>query len=171
MNGKDTKITLAVLSLVAVALLAFLAFGWFQLKGENEKTAELLVAVMQQEDREREEQAIRAAKLESAEYISAFENLVLTSEKLVPLIESIEAAGRGAKLDVKLASVDKQDGENGAPQVIRFAVNASGSWAGVSDFLRTVEALPYRVMIESVTLSKGDAGWSEAIVFSLHSFN
>ncbi len=170
MKNNTTIVRLILASLAALAMLAFLVLGWLHVKKVNRETAGLSVAAGESARLETEERMIRNIRSEAAAEIRAFEAFTLDNEKLVSLIESVEETGRALKLDLKIDSVEKKESEGAAPQVIRIAVSAQGSWASAYMFLRAVEALPYRVMIERVNLTKDNAAWSETVVFSVHSF-
>ncbi len=171
MTNHGTKIRLALLSTVALAFCLLLVYVFINIRAENRETAQLSSLTAQSEQEEAATSAIRELRSSAGAEIEAFEQLTLSNERLVPLIESIENMGRALKLSLKIASVEKQDGGEGAPQIIRMVVEAEGGWSGTFSLLRGIEALPYRVMIDSVSLSKEDGGWKETVTLSLHSFN
>jgi len=171
MSHNESKIRLVVSAFIAVGLLTLLFFYTKSISGENAETAKLITSSGQMEEAERAAQLVRSIRASSGADIASFESLVLTSERLVPFIESIESAGRALGVDLEIASVDKKDeGEGSALERIRMVVKASGSWSGTYSLLKAIESLPYRVMIENVSLTKNDSAWEEAITLSLNAF-
>lgn len=116
--------------------------------------------------------SMRMIQDEAGGVLEAFNKLVLTSDKLVPLIESIEKTGRGLGLDTSILSVAKTENTgSGEPDVARIVIETQGPWAGVLSFLRTVENLPHRVMIEESSFSRAEVGWRSRIVLALYLFD
>lgn len=170
MTNPSTKLSLTVLSLAALFLAGLLVLDWRNIKSKNIETAELLSAAGATTQAENEAESIRVFQREAKDDIASLEALTLNSQRLVGLIESIEEAGRTLNLDLEIASVEKKEGEGQAPELLRIAVNAKGSWGSAYALLKAVESLPHRVMIESVGLVKSGNAWEETLVFSLHSF-
>ncbi len=172
MNPSTTTVRLITLSIVAFALLAFITFSIWKVGKENAETARLANLLEESEVRTNTLQSIQALQISLGSEIEAFEKLTLTNERLVPLIESIENVGRTLKLDLSILSVEKKEGVEGdAFPKIRITIDAQGAWNGVFSLVEAIETLPYRVMIERVTLIKKDLDWSTMIILSLHSFN
>lgn len=170
MNSINTQIRLISLSLVALALLAFIALNWLKIKNENLETTQILIASGATEKAQREAQTIRNIQISAADDLEAFEKIILTDEKLVPLIENIEETSRILRLDLEITSVEKSLESEGEPQIIRMAINVEGAWSDIYNFLKAIESLPYRIMIEQVSLEKSGTKWSETLSFSIHSF-
>lgn len=172
MISRNSKLLIAVLVPITVALLATLVISVYSIRAKNSETAKLLSLSSEADEAKIRAHAIRALRLEAAEDIEAFENLVLSEDKFVSLIETIEEASRALKVDAKVVSVAKADKAASAePVVIRVVVEAKGSWAGVFTFFRAVESLPYKIMVEESHLAKDNAEWRLRVVISLNSFN
>ncbi|MFZ2763797.1 MAG: hypothetical protein WAX80_02045 [Minisyncoccia bacterium] len=167
-----SKSLLVILSLMSVVLLTVLVLGVYDIKLKNKETSELLNLADNAAELEILVQSIRAIQSEAGKDLATFDSLVLSESKLVPLIESIEGVGRAVGLDVEIVSV----GENEDPgasfaQIVRIVVETRGSWASSLSFLRAVESLPNRVIVDETTLSKQEDGWNSRIVLSLYSFD
>lgn len=169
---KNSKILLVVLSLISLILLSVLVLGVYNIRFKNKETSELLnladnaarIGVLVQ--------SIRAAQNDAALDIEAFDKMVLAGDKIVPLIESIEGAGRALNLDTSILSVGKvEDKKSTSPSLVRIVMEARGSWAQNLAFLRAIESLPHRVLLDEASLSKEDTGWRSRIILSLHSFD
>jgi Tfp pilus assembly protein PilO len=172
MTFNNTKARLYIFSAIALALLALLILGVRKMNNENAETARLISLSAESETRANTAHTIRSLQDSASEEVQAFENLTLTNERLVPLIESIESVGRALKLDLEIVSVEKKlEGEGGGPQRIRIVIEASGPWGGAFSLVKAIESLPHRVMFENVSLTKGEEGWSTMISLSLYSFN
>ncbi len=172
MTLNNSKARLYILSAVALALLALLVVDVRKMNSENVETARLVSLSGESETKANAAQTVRSLQASASEEIKAFENLTLTNERLVPLIESVESVGRALGLDLEIVSVEKkQEGEGTGPQRIRMVIEASGTWSGTFSLVKAIETLPHRVMLENVSLVKEDSGWSAMVSLSLYSFN
>lgn len=186
MMFQNSKTTLTVLSLAALFLGAVLSFAIYHIQKESRQAQELLTNAAQTEKREIAVKAIRTVQNTASIDLEAFDKIALTDSTLVLAIENIESTARALKLDVEINSVEKVggtgsggDGASGAepevlpgtkPQMIRIAMDSSGSWSNSFLFLRTIENLPYRVVFESVSVEKRGTDWESKIIISLYIF-
>lgn len=170
MTLNNTQSRLVLISLFALALFALLLFGFYRIYLENRETARLLTLAGEGERREILNEQIKALREKSSAEIAAFETLGLSTETLVPTIESIEAAGRALGLETEITSVERA-GPEGAPAQVKISVESRGSWRGSFSLLKALESLPQKVVIERALLSKTAAGWRSQIDLSLQSFD
>lgn len=172
MTFNHSKMLLAILSLISVILLAALILGAYNIRVKNKEASELLNLADYDAEARILAQSIRMMQNRAAEDIAAFDSVILSNDKLVPLIESIEGAGRTLGLDISIVSVGKiVDKKFVEPDIIRIVMETQGPWSKTFSFLRVIESLPHRVMIEESSLSKVEVGWYSRIVLSLYSFN
>lgn len=168
----NSKVTLAILALVSAVLLTVLILGAYKVQLKNKEASELLNLANQAAEARILAQSIRTAQNDAAEDIAAFDRLALSSDKLVPLIESIEKAGRRLDLDTRIVSVGKmEDKKSVEPDIIRVVMETQGSWPRTLSFLHAIESLPHRVMMEETSLSRVGSGWRLRIVLALYSFD
>src|SRR3989338_1978959 len=172
MTSHYSKLLLIMLSLVSVVLLAALTLGVYYVRAQNQETSEMLNIVDQATETETLTQSIRMIQNSSAEDIAALDGFVLSSERLVSLIEEIEAAGRALGVDVDILSVEKVENKKTNEQnTIRLSMEIHDDWAPTLAFIRAMESLPHRVMVEDSTLSREEADWRLRLVLSLYLFN
>ncbi len=169
---KNSKLLLTILSLISIILLAVLILGTYNIQLKNKEASELLNLADEAAEAKILSQSIRMMQSNSAEDIAAFGSLTLSGDNLVPLIESIEGAGQTLGLDTKIVSVGKiEDKKSVEPDIIRIVMETQGPWASTLSFLRAIESLPHRVMIDESSLSRDEVGWRLKIVLSLYSFD
>lgn len=179
MTFNNSKLLLAALSLVSIILLAVLILGTYNIQLKNKEASELLNLADEVAETKILSQSIRMMQSNSAEDIAAFDSLTLSGDNLVPLIEDIEGAGQTLGLDTKIISVGKiEDKKSVEPDIIRIVAETQGPWAPTLSFLRAIESLPHRVMIDESSLSRNEIGpasdgasWRLKIVLSLYSFD
>ena len=168
----NSKLSLIILALASLILLAILTLGVYDIQAKNRKASELLNLANQAAEARTLARSIRMMQDSAAEDLTTFDNLTLSDDKLVPLIEEIEWAGRALGLDTSIVSVGKiEDKKSIEPDIIRIVMETQGSWTPTFSFLRAIESLPHRVTIEESSLSKTEFGWRSKIVLSLYSFN
>lgn len=172
MMFKNSKPLLFILSLVSLTLLAVLVMGTYSIQLKNKEASELLNLADSDAETRILAQSILTVQSSAAEDLAAFDGFVLSDNNLVPLIESIEGVGRVLGLDTNIISVGKTEDKKSAELgMIRMVMETQGSWAQTLSFLRAIESLPNRVVIDELGFSKAEVGWRLRIVLSLYSFN
>ena len=172
MTSHHSKSLLIMLSLISVVLLAALTLGVYYVRAQNQETSEMLNIVDQATEVETLTQSIRMIQNSSAEDITALDGFVLSSEKLVSLIEEIEGVGRAVGVDVDILSVEKVENKKTNEQsTIRLSMETHDTWASTLAFIRAMESLPHRVMVEGSTLSREETDWRSRLVLSLYLFD
>lgn len=170
MKEANTTLRLVFLSVLALALLGFLGFGFYRLWMENQETARLTNLFEEAGKKEAANQRALQIRESALAEVTAFEAIALASQNLVPTIESIEDAGRSLGLTTKIASVE--EGEAGSSnQAVKIVVESSGSWRGNFTLLKALESLPQRIKIESASLSKSESSWRSRIELTLLSLD
>lgn len=169
---KDSKLSLIVVSLIWVILLALAIFMVYDIKVKNQETSRLQSEADRITESRNVSQSIRIARDKVADDVADLDHLALSSDKLVFLIEGIEGAGRALGLDTNIISVGKEeDRKFPEPDIIRITIETQGTWASTLTFLRALESLPHRVMIDKSIFSKAGDDWYLKIVLSLNSFD
>lgn len=172
MITKNSKLFLITLSLIFLVFLAVAIFGFFDIKAKNKKISELLNEADRVSETGDLAQSIRTIQMNAEKDLVTLDKLVLTNNKLVPLIESIEEAGQELGLETKIISVGKvEDKKSLGPSTIRITLETQGPWAPTLSFLRAIENLPLRVIIDESSFSKVDVYWRLRITLALHSFD
>ena len=169
---KNSKLFLVILLLTSVLLVAILIFEIYNIQFQNRETSELINLADQDTKIGVLAQSIRIQQNNVVEDIRVFDGLLLSNDKLVSLIETIEEAGRTFDLDTDIVSVEKiEDKKATEPDIIRITIETRGAWAPTFSFARAIESLPHRVMINGLDLSKDEDDWRLKIILSLYLFN
>ncbi len=169
----NSKLLLILSALLAIFLLGVLGFGVWSVRDKSQEASELLLEAEHIAEVEVLMQFVDKVQEDAVVELATFNGLTLSSDKLVPLIESIEEVGQGLGLDVKIVSVDRVEDKK-KPEIIptfRIATEGTGSWNANYAYLKAIESLPARVMLESVNIYKNEEEWQSRIVMSLHSFD
>lgn len=170
MIPKNSKVVLIISSLVACILLVILGLAVYRIGRENNETSDLLQQADQAAEVERLSQSIRSIQTTQHDEIAAFQDVALTEDRLVVVIEGIESAARALSLDAKIVSVDKTGESATEPQKITIVIDSDGSWKGNFSLLRAIESLPYHISIENADLSKSGTSWHSHFTIVLLSF-
>ncbi len=172
MTTNNSKFFLIVLSLISLILFAVLSFGIYSIQAKNRETSQLLNAVDSATEESMLVRSIKAIQNNADKDLAAFDKLVFSGDKLVPLIEKIEETGRVLGLDTNILSVGKiEDKKAIEPNIVRITMETQGSWAPTLSFLRAMENLPYRVMIDESSFVREETVWRLKITLALHSFD
>ncbi|GEM_PF-2500432 len=179
MTSNNSTLPLITLVLISVVLLVVLVLGAYNIQSKNQKILELLDLADEAAESRTMAQSIRVLQSNAAEDLATLDNLTLSDDKLVPLIEDIEGMGRALGLETNIVSVGKaEDKKSAEPDIIRIVMETRGSWAQTLSFLSAIESLPHRVMMEELGLSRAETGsagnrvsWRLRTVLSLYSFD
>ena len=164
-------------------MFGVLIFAIYSISAKNKGISELLAQVDRAAETEILVQSIRNLQNDTGEDVGAFNELLLSSDKLIGLIENIEGAGRALGIETKIVSVGEADDDSApsatAPdekneikqETVQIIIEAEGSWSETLSFLRAMESLPYRIMIEESSMSKGEISWNSRIILSLEVFD
>lgn len=169
---RNSKLILMTLSLLLLIIIATIIFAVYDIRAKNKETSILLNEADHVSEVRNLFQSIRTAQNNAKEDLADFNNLLLSSDYLISLIEDIERAGRTLGLETSIISVGKVEAKE-SPQsdMINIVMETQGSWAPTLSFLRTIESLPYRVMISESGLSKVDSSWRLRVILSLYLFD
>jgi Tfp pilus assembly protein PilO len=172
MTFSHSKPFLIILSLISIILMTVLILGVYNIRFKNKETLELFNLVDEAAEKEALSQSIRTMQNTAREDIKAFNEIVPSSGKLIPLIENLETSGRALGLDVEILSVEEvKNTDSLGLQNIRIAIETQGSWPSTLSFLRVIESLPHRVLIDESSISKQGDLWRSRIILSLHLFD
>lgn len=181
MKTPNTKILITALSALSLLFIIVLAYGIYDIRAKNAQASTLLREAEKRAGQELINQSIRITENNVKEELALLDNLVLREEKLVALIEDLEASGKRLDLEVRTLSVStketqsepqgKQGRPNNASKEVLLSLEATGGWDGIINFLRVTENLPYRIMISETNLAKRSDDWYLKISFSLHLFD
>ena len=143
----------------AAALVLFGLLGWsfYHIAGEHRQSVEYLRQEGESAAEERAFQALRRIQTSAEEDLAAFESAVFSQDKLLPVIEPLENAGRTLGLKTEISSVEKTLPDAG-PLGFLISIDSEGSWKGAFAFLQAVENLPYRVVFKEASLAKKKEG-------------
>jgi hypothetical protein len=177
MKDKSTFTILILTSSVALLLIGILSYGIYEMRSKNQKTFVLLQEADKIATEDLLYQSIRSVRSSIREDLSQFDEVVLTEEKVVPLIERIENAGRTLGLETKIASVSllKVEGNLPAlptdnPKKVRLIIETKGSRGNSMDFLSALESLPHRVIVDEASLTLEEGGWRTRTSLSVYAF-
>ena len=87
-------------------------------------------------------------------------NIFVRSDGSVEFIEMIESLGRtaGVKLEIESVGVDAFKNKiASSTEYFRLSVKSEGSWINVMHLLTLLEEMPFKVLIDNVSLSKTSA--------------
>ncbi len=169
---RNSKFILLSYSLILLIVIGIVIFALYNIKNKNQEASQLQSDADETALARQISRSIRLAQNNSSQDLADFDKLLLTSGKLVSLIDNIEKSGRALGLETNIVSVGKaEEKDSGQSNIVSIAIETKGAWAPTLSFLRAIESLPYRVMISRSDLSKVDNEWHLKIALSLHLFD
>ncbi len=170
MNKRSHKTAIVTLCLLVILLGGFLAFDVHNISKQNKETSELLNSVNERADQKILAQEIRQFQNREKDNIAAFNESVITEDRIVTVFESVEKAGRQLNLDIKIEVDDKRDTTDTNPKQLGLSIEAAGSWGSNITFLHALENLPYRLEISEARITKNEGVWRSTFKITLPSF-
>jgi len=169
---RNSKFILLSHSLILLIVIGIVIFALYNIKNKNQEAFQLQINADETALARQISRSIRLAQNNSSQDLADFDKLLLTSGKLVSLIDNIEKSGRALGLETNIVSVGKaEEKDSGQSNIVSIAIETKGAWVPTLSFIRTIESLPYRVMISRSDLSKVDNEWHLKITLSLHLFD
>lgn len=175
MKSKNTLTILITVSITALLLALLLVYGVYDIRKKNQKTSELLQQADKIAHEDVEFQSIRSVLGGIKEDIEEFNKFTLTEPGVVPMVEKIESAGRklGLETNTTSISVAKPDGAASSTEgvkKIKIVVETKGTESATLTFLRSLESLPYRIMIDESSIIQEEGGWRSRTSFAVYTF-
>jgi hypothetical protein len=167
----NTKSILVLFSLLSLVLFGVLSMGFYKIRIKNEETYKLLNTVSQADQAEILAQTIEAARTKAALDLETLNKLTFEEAKTVSLIEDVEQAGRDLGVRTQINAVNKTSLPNSPElELFKMTIEARGTWQNTFSYLKALESLPYRIVMENTNLKKEENEWVLRIVMGLHSF-
>ncbi len=171
MMAKNLKLTTLILTLITIGLILLTLFNIYKIRKQNEETSLLLTQVEEMAGESASAQAIRSSRNKASEEIERFESIALTEDKLVSTLESIESIGKALSLTTDIVSVEKEEVTSGNHYKVSLLVETEGEWSSSLQFLKALESIPNRVLVDEVHFEKEEDVWTSRIGISLYIFN
>lgn len=169
---RNSKIFLIVSLVVSLVLLSGLVLIVYSIVVKNREASELINTADRIGEATILAQSVETIRAQAGADLDALDRLALSSDKLIFLIESVEEAGRDLGLNINISSVERvEDKKSTEPPVFRMMLDTRGSWLSTFVFLKALESLPYRVMMDEINLSRAEIGWQSKIILSIHTFD
>ncbi len=162
-----TKTILISLFLLASVLLIVLIYGLYKIRTQSEQVVNLESRAVSLGQMDNVAQSVRFIKNSSGRDLSSLDGLIISQKKVVSFIEMIERLGGNMGLETHTLSVNTDEA------TVRIALETDGSWARSMDFIRALENLPYKVVLDETTTASNfeSEGWHTNITMILPIFD
>ncbi len=150
------KLLLYILGVLAVILLGILIFGVYIIRIENQNISQITNQADEAANESTLAGSVRSIKNIYQKQIDKILVLLVHSDDLVPLIDSVERLGKDMGLDTKTVSVvqDKISTKGiKYPLIVHINTETEGSWGNSMRYLQALENLPTNITIENASLS------------------
>jgi hypothetical protein len=151
------------LSVSTAALLVLCGVAWYcvaRLSSIAAETETALAEIAVEQKRQEEAAALERAIERSGGVVELADAFFVGEGEVVRFIEELEALARSWRLDAVVDTVEEGTDPEGR-RTIAATISLSGTRASALDFLREVEVLPYRLVVEDARLMRGSDGvWS-----------
>lgn len=151
----STKVVLAMLAALDVALVGAYSFAFWMLRAQNLEVAALNaeVDVYTATSIELSDLQSRLAKVQSG--VQKIDTYLIGQEGAVDFIGELEGFARGAGLEIKVNTVEAQEIDKdlkGFMEKVLLRIEVQGDWHEVERFVALVETMPQRVSIDSAQI-------------------
>lgn len=145
-----TSSFLAVICAVAVGIYAFL---YIQIKNTNEHVSIVQNEAEAQEIENNGQQSLEDILNNTKEDREKIASIVLSDDKVVDFLESVEALGPLTNTTVTTASVNVNDATGKDTGFLTLQMNVAGSWQNVLQFASLIENMPYQITITDASFT------------------
>lgn len=181
MHSTSSKTLLISVLLLVVALAAVLGYEIYAINYENIETAALASQVADNAKGTQIVGDLKAIQMNDTAELNFLQSLAVSKSTLVPFLELVEKTGSALNLKTKISTVSVDQGKTASTTANKLHVTLSteGDWANSFGFVHALENLPYRVMIDQIslatdltegTVSAAKPVWRSNIILSLYSF-
>ncbi len=172
MIPRNSKVVLLLSSVMVLGLTLLFSFGLYRIASQHRKANELAGPSLGEMTRQTSFQSLRAIQNISRGDVAILEKAVVSQDKTVAVLESLERAGRSLGTEVKITSVERVE-SLGTPATggLKVDLDSRGTWSKNFALLRAVESLPYRVIFKEVSLVKEGSSWVLGLSILLPTFN
>lgn len=145
--------TIIVAILVIVSIVGYYVF-FSQIKEHNTETMELISEIEFTKQREQQLRNMKSTARETETDRTKLSTYFIKEESIVDFLEIIESFEEYTGAKVRVRTIGKNDpGVYDTLEQLRLNLTVDGSWDEVYHFLVLIEALPYRVVVESIQLT------------------
>jgi len=140
-------------SVVILLLVIFNIFAFITTNNQTEKIVEIKKEIVT-ESTNTISLSDTKRKIEELKKIeSRLDNILIDEGKIVNFISMIEELSNDLDVDIKINDVDFENNDDEELGELTMDFQISGYWNQVTNFLNSVEVVPYVVNIESLRLS------------------
>lgn len=153
-----------ILLLVSIGIYTFLLF---QVDGYVMRMSSALRASESLTQRDATARSIEKFLNETNTERSALASYIVGKDDVVSVIELLENSARASRVALSISSVSVTDGGWQYHERIQVQFSVDGTFSNITDYVATLEALPYVVRIEQGTLgASADDNWFGSFVVS-----
>lgn len=160
-NSHYKKISI-LLGLCVVVVFVGYYFLYRMLVTKSERVANMINYVSSESDREQYNVNVQKQLQALDPDIKRVENSIIRSTEVVNFIENLEALAHDNGLSIKNDSINTEEGDpklsSGNLVFLKIKSTTVGSWAGTYRFLSQLESLPYKVRIDSFSITSTSFG-------------
>ncbi|MBX4200134.1 hypothetical protein KW790_01585 [Candidatus Parcubacteria bacterium] len=155
MSSFSTKTLFFFSTLLLIGLLGVFVYGVYIVNNKQKQVEMLQSEAGSGSKGDTLIQALKTIQNNDRDELLALNDLIITKESLVTLLELIEKTAKDLGLDIKVNSLqgtEKTTKASPSPTV-NVSLTTTGSWISSITFVHAIESLPYRVIIDTTDMS------------------
>lgn len=151
--------------LLIVAFLVFLVSAasyvllYRAVVSQARQSSQILAEVTLESNKKLHEQELTATYADTLNDRTRVTSFVVSEEKIVPFIESIEKIGTDSGTDLEISAIgtEKTSAQDGGFGHIAAHIDVKGSWTNIMRALLLIENMPYSAVINNVRFVASDS--------------
>lgn len=155
MNIYFFKKTIAIYSIIVIALLGLHIFVFIKIKNYNHSIASFENELIVQKDRQEKMFYMNQIISQNKTEIDLIKNSVVSKNGNVEFIETMESLAKNNNLSIEIQSLSfEPDPILEKNEMVFFKIKAltKGSWSNIYTFLAQVEALPLSIRVDNMAV-------------------
>ncbi|MFA7216575.1 MAG: hypothetical protein WC095_01160 [Candidatus Paceibacterota bacterium] len=153
MNTYFFKKTIAIYSIIVIALLGLHIFVFLKIKNYNQSIASFENELIVQKDRQEKMFYMNQIIDQNKTEIDLIKNSVVSKNGNVEFIETMESLAKNNNLSIEIQSLSfEPDPTLNKDEMVFFKIKAltKGSWINIYTFLSQIEALPFSIRVDNM---------------------
>ncbi len=153
----SNKRTLLILAILTIALLVGHYFLFRDIRLKNENTSKLLDHISEESNKGNYILTSQKALQNIAPDLEVLKKTIVGSTGEVEFIEYVESLARANGLSIVIDNLQTENDQkllaSSSVTLLKVRARTNGSWTGTYKFISLVESLPYRVRVNSFSMT------------------
>jgi hypothetical protein len=153
MTSSATKNLLVFASFLLLVGIAGFSYEFYAIHTEKLASAELESRIQGERATSATLESLRAIQVNNTAELDKIDSIVIARENPVPFLDIIEKTAKRFNLELRVGSVTVTEGKGSRDDTLSVMLETEGSWKQTIAFVHAIESLPYRVLVDDMSIT------------------